>query len=95
MRPARNSIAPFDRPPLRPLITSLLRPSSKRPRHNRVCASALQPIAETALNEMKEKAAASSHEFAREMGDRSRAHLEFVSSSIAEVAKGIGKLPGE
>ena len=56
---------------------------------------ALQPIAETALNDLRERAAASSREFAREMGDRSRAHLEFVSSSLAEVAKGMGKLPGE
>jgi hypothetical protein len=56
---------------------------------------ALQPIAEKALEDLKEKAAASSHDFSREVSDRSRSHLEFVSRSLAEVAKGIGRLPGE
>lgn len=56
---------------------------------------ALQPIAETALNDLKEKAANSSREFARDLSGRSRAQLELVSSSIAEAAKAVGKLPGE
>jgi len=56
---------------------------------------ALQPIAETALNDLKEKAASCSSEFARAISDRSRTHLEFVSSSIAEAAKAVGKLPSE
>jgi hypothetical protein len=56
---------------------------------------ALQPIAEAALNEMKEKATSSSRDFAREMGDRSRTHLELVSTSIAEAARALSKLSGE
>jgi hypothetical protein len=56
---------------------------------------ALQPIAATALNDLKEKAASCSSEFARAISDRSRIHLEFVSSSIAEAANAVGKLPSE
>jgi hypothetical protein len=56
---------------------------------------AFQPIAADALNEMKENAATSSRDFAREMTDRSRAHLELISTSIADAAKALGKLSGE
>ncbi len=56
---------------------------------------ALQPIAETALNEMKDKAGTSSRDFARAMSDRSRNHLELVSTSIADAAKALSKLSGE
>ena len=45
--------------------------------------------------DLRRRAAASSQDFAREMSDRSRSHLELVSSSLAAVAKGFGKLPGE
>lgn len=56
---------------------------------------ALQPVAEAALSDLKEKAADSSREFARDLSGRSRAQLELVSSSIAEAAKALGKLPSE
>jgi len=56
---------------------------------------ALQPIAEAALSEMKEKASTSSRDFARAMSDRSRTHLELVSTSIADAAKVLSKLSGE
>ena len=56
---------------------------------------ALQPIAEAALNEMRERASTSSRDFAREMSDRSRTHLELVSASIADAAKALSKLSGD
>jgi hypothetical protein len=53
---------------------------------------ALEPITEGALATLKEKAADLSRQFAGEMSHYSRSHLEFVSSAISELAKGIGKL---
>jgi hypothetical protein len=56
---------------------------------------AIPAIAETALNEIKEKAAHSSLEFVRELNDRSRAQLELVSNSIADAARALAELPSE
>jgi PilZ domain len=56
---------------------------------------ALEPIAQSALHDLQEKATSSSRELAREMSDRSRTHLEFVSNSIAEAAKALSRPPGE
>jgi hypothetical protein len=53
---------------------------------------ALEPVTESALATLKEKAAVISREFAGEMSHYSRTHLEFVSAAISELAKGIGKL---
>jgi hypothetical protein len=54
--------------------------------------SALEPVTESALAGLKEKAAGISREFAGEISNYSRSHLEFVSGAISELAKGIGKL---
>jgi hypothetical protein len=53
---------------------------------------ALEPVTEGALAALKEKAAELSRQFAGEMSRYSRSHLEFVSGSISQLAKGIGKL---
>ena len=50
-------------------------------------------IAENAKNSLEQMAAATSNEFAAELTNYSRGHLEFVSSSISDLAKGIGKRP--
>jgi hypothetical protein len=54
--------------------------------------SALEPVTESALGTLKEKAANISRQFAEEISHYSRSHLEFVSGAISELAKGIGKL---
>jgi PilZ domain len=56
---------------------------------------ALQPVADTTLGDLKVKAVETSRQFARELSDYSRSHLELVSGAISEVAKGLGKLPKE
>jgi hypothetical protein len=48
---------------------------------------------ESAIGELKDKAAETSRQFAAELSNHSRSHLESVSNAIAEVAKGIGTLP--
>jgi hypothetical protein len=53
---------------------------------------ALEPVTESALATLKEKAAEISRQFAGEMSHYSRSHLEYVSGAISELAKGIGKL---
>jgi hypothetical protein len=53
---------------------------------------ALEPVAESTLATLKEKAAEISHQFAGEMSRHSRSHLEFVSGAISQLAQGIGKL---
>jgi hypothetical protein len=50
-------------------------------------------IAENAKKSLEQMAAATSNEFAAELTNYSRGHLEFVSSSISDLAKGIGKRP--
>jgi hypothetical protein len=50
-------------------------------------------IAESAKKSLEQMAAATSNEFAAELTNYSRGHLEFVSSSISDLAKGIGKRP--
>lgn len=55
---------------------------------------ALEPL-ESAIGDLREKAAEASRQFAMELSNQSRNHLESVSKAIAEVAKGIGKAPGE
>jgi hypothetical protein len=55
---------------------------------------ALEPL-ESAIGDLKEKATEASRQFSMELSNQSRSHLESVSNAIAEVAKGIGKLPGE
>jgi hypothetical protein len=50
-------------------------------------------IAENAKKSLEQMAAATSSEFAAELTNYSRGHLEFVSSSISDLAKGIGKRP--
>jgi hypothetical protein len=45
---------------------------------------------ESAIGELKGKAAEISRQFAAELANHSRSHLESVSNAIAEVAKGIG-----
>jgi hypothetical protein len=53
---------------------------------------ALEPVTEKALVILKEKAADISRQFAGELSNYSRSHLEFVSGAISELARGIGKL---
>jgi hypothetical protein len=53
---------------------------------------ALEPLAESTLAALKEKAAEISRQFAGEMSRHSRSHLEFVSGAISQLAQGIGKL---
>jgi hypothetical protein len=53
---------------------------------------ALEGVAHGVLVDLKEKAAAISQQFGGELSQHSRSHLEFVSSAIGELAKGIGKL---
>jgi PilZ domain len=50
-------------------------------------------IAEGAKKSLEQMAAATSNEFAAELTNYSRGHLEFVSTSISDLAKGIGKRP--
>jgi len=50
-------------------------------------------IAENAKKSLEQMAAATSSEFAAELTNYSQGHLEFVSSSISDLAKGIGKRP--
>ncbi len=54
--------------------------------------TALEPVGESALAALKEKAAEISRQFAGEMSRHSRSHLEFVSGAISQLAQGIGKL---
>jgi hypothetical protein len=49
---------------------------------------------ETALGELKQQAAETSRQFASELSNHSRSHLESVSSAIAEAARGFGKPSG-
>lgn len=48
---------------------------------------------ESTLSELQEKAADMSRQFASQLSDHSRNHLESMSSAIAEAARGIGKPP--
>jgi len=50
-------------------------------------------IAENAKKSLEQMAAATSNEFAAELTNYSQGHLEFVSSSISDLAKGIAKRP--
>ncbi len=54
--------------------------------------AALAPITESALANLKERAAGISREFAGEMSTYSRSHLESVSSAMIDLGKGIEKL---
>lgn len=51
----------------------------------------LNRIAEAALTAFKARVAETSSQFAGEIGDYSRSHLEYVGGAISELAKGIGK----
>jgi hypothetical protein len=53
---------------------------------------ALGPVTERALANLKEQAANISREFAKEMCNYSRSHLESVSTAIIELGKGIERL---
>ena len=57
--------------------------------------SALEPVAESSIAALKEKAEEISRQFAGEMSRHSRSHLEFVSGAISQLAQGIGKLSKE
>lgn len=48
---------------------------------------------ESSLREIKEKAAETSRQFAMELSNHSRTHLESVSRALGEAARGIGKPP--
>jgi hypothetical protein len=50
-------------------------------------------ISENAKKSLEQMAAATCNEFAAELTNYSRGHLEFVSSSISDLAKGISKRP--
>jgi len=49
---------------------------------------------ESALADIKAKAAESSREFASQLSEHSRTHLESMSSALAEAARGVGKNSG-
>jgi hypothetical protein len=55
----------------------------------------LNGVSESVLREVGVRAAEASQQFAGEMKKQSRAHLEFVSGAISELAKGIGNLSKE
>lgn len=56
-------------------------------------ATALDPVKDEALNQLKQKADEAAQRFAADLGDYSRTHLEFVGNAISEFARGIGKRP--
>jgi hypothetical protein len=51
----------------------------------------LNRVAEATLAKFKTRVEETSKEFAGELGDYSRSHLEYVGGAISELAKGIGK----
>jgi hypothetical protein len=53
--------------------------------------SSLEPIMQESLATVREKAAETSQQFAGELEDYSRSHLEFVGGAISELAKGLRK----
>jgi hypothetical protein len=55
----------------------------------------LERVAEEALAGFVQKVAETSRQFAGELGDYSRSHLEYVGSAISDLARGIGKPPKE
>jgi hypothetical protein len=56
---------------------------------------ALEPMVEGSLQELREKAAQTSRQFASELEDYSSSHLAFVGSALSDLAKGLGKKPKE
>lgn len=56
---------------------------------------ALKPVTESALADLKKEAADTSRQFALELKNYSKSHLELVGSAISDLAKGLGKLPKE
>lgn len=52
---------------------------------------AIEPILEENLLALREKAKETSQQFAGEIDNYSRSHLEFVGGAISELAKGLGK----
>jgi hypothetical protein len=53
---------------------------------------ALEPMTESAIATLKQRAADISRQFAGEMSNYSRSHLEHISAALIELAKGIEKL---
>ncbi|MGB0034855.1 MAG: hypothetical protein WBP79_05210 [Candidatus Acidiferrales bacterium] len=56
---------------------------------------ALNSISQEALKALQEDATETKRQFAGELSHYSRSHLEFVSSAITELAKGLGKISKE
>ena len=56
---------------------------------------ALKPVTESALGDLKKEAADTSRQFALELKNYSKSHLELVGGAISDLAKGLGKLPKE
>jgi hypothetical protein len=54
---------------------------------------ALEPVVNESLEALRKKATEISQQFAGEIENYSRSHLEFVGGSISELAKGLGKKP--
>ena len=52
---------------------------------------AIEPALVETLVALREKANQTSQQFAGELENYSRSHLEFVASAISELAKGLGK----
>ena len=53
--------------------------------------AALEPVAANALIDLKERATETSRQFSDELADYGRSYLEFVGSSVTDLAKGLGK----
>jgi len=53
--------------------------------------TALGPVAANALIDLKERATETSRHFSEELADFGRSYLEFVGSSVSDLAKGLGK----
>ena len=51
----------------------------------------IEPVLEETLVALREKANQTSQQFAGEIDNYSRSHLEFIGSAISELAKGLGK----
>jgi hypothetical protein len=57
--------------------------------------SAFEPVMQENVAKLREKATEASQQFAGELEDYSRSHLEFVGGAISELAKGLRKKPKE
>lgn len=51
----------------------------------------IEPVAANALIDLKERATETSRQFSDELADYGRSYLEFVGSSVTDLAKGLGK----